>query len=640
MRDSHGVLNFDDLDAQFFPHLEEHFMFQQSMPLSTDIADNQVVTREQLLDHINRNNRDMNAPYAPPTNILPIQNHNIRTPPLDHSFARNQSMCTQFAPSTSHAFMQHHSLHAPRVNAAQAWSKYQYNTQNDQSEPLQSTNTPSNHQNQLEPHQPPENFLLDPAQTQEAADVADTQTSSRTGNETALVNAATIDFRETTILPPTGDDGLRFDSRAIACTTTDLFFRQSFELAEDDVEEVEQNQRHYVKLFVDALSHDGFQAVPDHLLDTSGQIQILTDEEKEQVDKWVTWQQRGLGKVKTHMVQPNSDAQVECAAWMILDEIIKVHRNGHRLSTMTTDKHSKCSKRIKNALHEIRALAIVRQKLLVGDKTSDFACSPRSYALATQRTHRNNASRLPKDAKDAEDSEQNGNVKSQGPRTAKKNGAVARLYMTGSAVSKRKAVETTSEDATTARSHKKKTCTAAKSPKSKRRSAPAEGHGTLPCQQQTSTETITQHASGFLPMYPGASLDFQQQAFAETTTQPTSAPSPVFTGASFPNQMVPSFMDSLGPLSSMFDPTYGFNETGTGSSINDAPDGIAQTFARSFGINPFENYQAPHNTQHPRRRAEAVNEQSRHTADPRYTYDTESNAVPTQPYQAYGNVPG
>lgn len=160
---------------------------------------------------------------------------------------------------------------------------------------------------------------MDPAQTQEAADVADTQTSSRTGNETALVNAATTDFRETTILPPTGDDGLRFDSRAIACTTTDLFFRQSFELAEDDVEEVEQNQRHYVKLFVDALSHDGFQAVPDHLLDTSGQIQILTDEEKEQVDKWVTWQQRGLGKVKTHMAQPNSDAQVECAAWMILD---------------------------------------------------------------------------------------------------------------------------------------------------------------------------------------------------------------------------------------------------------------------------------------------------------------------------------
>jgi hypothetical protein len=470
------------------------------------------------------------------------------------------------------------------------------------------------------------------------ADVADTSSSPHTGAE-PLDGAATIASRNMRMMPPPAADGLRFDSRTIAWETTDRLFREHFEVDHDDVEEVEQNKRQHVKSLVNALNYKGFQSAPEHLMDRSGNMKNLTDEEKQELRNWDSWQQGACGHVEAHLVQPNVDTRVECSAWMVFDEIIKAHRYGHSLSNKTRDKHSKCSQRIKHALHNIKAFAIVRLKLLNCDKISQFATNPAAYALTTQRSHRNNAGRNAKESKDAgdakasnankatkptkttkvaKDGKSGGNGQPPTRRAAKKNGATARLYLTGAEVSRRKAEKADSDTETAASKNKQgsktSVATATTNTNATRRSSLAEEQeaGILSRSQQFIVGPTAQLGSGLTPPSPGASF-----------TQPTNF----------------SFMDSLGPLPSTDNWSHTFTKTRTGHNANYGFNSRTSATADPFSGSPFETHSMPPPMRRRRRRADDTGEQSALEAAYQNRYGTGPNVGPAAPTQTNRFVP-
>jgi len=261
------------------------------------------------------------------------------------------------------------------------------------------------------------------------------------------IDATTIEPQSMTTVPAPGPDGLRFRSRATASETCDLLYREVFEIKNDDVIEVEQNKEQHVKSFVKALNHKGFMAAPDTRMVGKGEMKTLNATEKQ---AWVHWQIGACKSVEIRMAQPNVDVNLERRAWEVFDEIVKAHNVGFRLSSLTKDAKSTCSKRIKDALQVIESHAILRQKILDGDKLSDFAVNPEDYARRTRTHHYNNAERAAKlkAAKDAREGATAaagqagaGNASggptaatagagtSQGRRAASSTGAVARRSM-------------------------------------------------------------------------------------------------------------------------------------------------------------------------------------------------------------------
>jgi hypothetical protein len=261
------------------------------------------------------------------------------------------------------------------------------------------------------------------------------------------IDATTIEPQSMTTVPAPGPDGLRFRSRATASETCDLLYREVFRIKNDDVIEVEQNKEQHVKSFVKALNHKGFMAAPDTRMVGKGEMKTLNATEKQ---AWVHWQIGACKSVEIRMAQPNADLNLERRAWEVFDEIVKAHNVGFRLSSLTKDAKSKCSKRIKEALQVIESHAILRQKILDGDKLSDFAVNPEDYARRTRTHHYNNAERATKlkTAKDARERAAAAAVQAgtgnasggptaatagtgtiKGRRTASSTGAVARRAM-------------------------------------------------------------------------------------------------------------------------------------------------------------------------------------------------------------------
>jgi hypothetical protein len=266
-------------------------------------------------------------------------------------------------------------------------------------------------------------------------------------DSSSLLDTTTIEPRSMTMVPAPGPDGLRFRSRATASETCDLLYREVFKIKNDDVIEVEQNERQHVQSFVKALNHKGFMAAPDTRMVGKGEMKTLNATEKQ---AWLHWQIGACKSVEIRMAQPNADVNLERRAWEVFDEIVKAHNVGLRLSSLSKDAKSKCSQRIKEALQVIESHAILRQKILDGDKLSDFAVNPEDYARRTRTHHYNNAERAAKlkAAKDAREgataaagqagagnasggptAATAGTGTSQGRRAASSTGAVARRSM-------------------------------------------------------------------------------------------------------------------------------------------------------------------------------------------------------------------
>jgi hypothetical protein len=202
------------------------------------------------------------------------------------------------------------------------------------------------------------------------------------------VDATTIAHGATVMMPPPGSGGLRFDSYEAAFATVDPMFRDPITIKDDDVLEVVQNKRKHVKSLVDAMRHTGLMSAADYKNTEQGRNQIV---DSQAFDYW----QNGASEiVKAHLTMPRVDEKIECAAWEVFEEIVRVHRTGFRFTKETADIKTKCSKRIEDTIVVIKRFALVRQKLLERGNINDLATNPMAFASAIAQYHRNNSKRL------------------------------------------------------------------------------------------------------------------------------------------------------------------------------------------------------------------------------------------------------
>jgi hypothetical protein len=197
----------------------------------------------------------------------------------------------------------------------------------------------------------------------------------------AQPTGAPISRLPTILNPPANEgDGLRFNSYADASSITDSLFRMPLKnaLDDDDVDDVERDKRIHVSSIVDALKgNDVFLPPPE----SKKRGTVATT--PAQKANWQQWQESAQQVVEINLSQPHSKELVELRAWKIIEEMIKIHRTGHRLTDQTIDQEPTCSERIAKALQIIKDYAIVRKKLLDNDHIPDFCVGPKQYASTT-----------------------------------------------------------------------------------------------------------------------------------------------------------------------------------------------------------------------------------------------------------------
>ena len=224
-------------------------------------------------------------------------------------------------------------------------------------------------------------------------------------------------------------DGLQFDSYESACATVDPLFRGRIDVkaTDDDILEVENNDKQYVKLLVDALKHEAWMREEEFRKAISG---VQTPSTASNKQDWEAWQEKTFGVVEGHFTMPNFEARVERIAWAILEEILTVHRKGFRLTTLTADRTSNCSQRVMLTVKSIKSTAMVRQMILEGCDLSDLAAGPLAYARNSATNRRNNSGRSANVQANGGGNVGGGNVQ---PRTKKSPaevlGATAERYM-------------------------------------------------------------------------------------------------------------------------------------------------------------------------------------------------------------------
>jgi hypothetical protein len=248
----------------------------------------------------------------------------------------------------------------------------------------------------------------DPDQTQPQGlpSVAGGPSASYTG-PSSPVDATTI--APTTTVPPLGTDGLRLESYEAAFVTVDPMFRDPVTIKDDDVFGVVQDKRRHVKLLVDAMKHGGCMTAVDYKKTEQGRNQAV---DAQAFDYW----QNGASEiVKAHLTMPRVDEKIECVAWEIFENFLRVHRTGFRFTKETADIKTKCSKRIEDTVRVIKGFALVRQKLLERGNIHDLATNPMAFVSAIAQYHRNNYKR-PKSTV-------------QNRRGAKAEGAIGKAYM-------------------------------------------------------------------------------------------------------------------------------------------------------------------------------------------------------------------
>jgi hypothetical protein len=272
------------------------------------------------------------------------------------------------------------------------------------------------------------------ARTQRPANAESRSQSSHSGGDASPGSDAVSAPHPTAAVSTPEADGLQFASYADAFAKVDPMFRDRTKVkaADDDIEEVEQNAAHYVKLLVDALSCADYMDAEKFRTTMTGVKKPSTAAD---VQGWADWQDDTLDVVDGHFTMPNVEARVEWIAWAIYEEILKVHRVGFRFTTLTADRKSKCSQRVVLAARAIRSTAITRQRILEGCDLSDLAAGPTAYASSTARNRRNNKGRSDKAQANGAGNVGAGNAtaaaqgRGRTSRSAKTSGAIAQRYM-------------------------------------------------------------------------------------------------------------------------------------------------------------------------------------------------------------------
>jgi hypothetical protein len=447
--------------------------------------------------------------------------------------------------------------------------------------------------NQSEHHHPARNTSAIPipnaahAHTQRSTSIA-TPGSPQAGDASGAGAAAIVPRAMPSGPHPPEADGLRFTSFETASAATDLIFRRPVKVVLDDVAEVDKNKRHHVKSIIEALKHDDYMQAPYEWRGDRNKTVPLTEIQKA---NWYKWQDKERKKVRLHMKMPKIDIKLECVAWEILAEILKVHRSGVKLSKQAIgSKSRKCSQRVQDALKIMRDWANVRLELINGDKISEFAGNPEGYATITFRSVRNNSNRKrgkktadggadgsdegseadgsDEEGEDGEDDEAGVTTPAvatypsavQDSRGASENGAIAHKFMLPKEVTKRKRK---AEDAAKATKDQQK-----KKPVADTNTVRARGLPTL----------VNKH--GLSSMFTGRPYNFSG----------TSQPEPVHHGSMAPP---PTPIDDPYGLGGSFE-TWAddlFNGV-PGRSVNSLAAGTRSTFgafAKSDTNSPFIN---------------------------------------------------
>jgi hypothetical protein len=337
----------------------------------------------------------------------PVFNGDHQNPPSSLAYNSHQNQLASYGifndPSLNH-------FQTPHSNPAYT---------NDQIEsasfPFETPTSKNLNQDQSEQRQPFRNSLTVStpdaahAHAQRSVIIAATP-GSPPPDDSAHADAEAIVPRANSALPPAGLNGLRFDSFEAASAATDLLFRAPVKIhdpTDDDVSEVEQRKRLHVKSLTEALKHHGFMPPPDEWRGERNKTAPLTKENKED---FTTWQEDEREKVRAWMKMPTIDVKLECVAWEIFEEILKVHRTGAIFSNKSTGRTRKCSERVQEAVETLRDWANVRLKAIKFDKIPNFAANPQGYAHVTYTNRRCNSKRLSKKQQEAADRKADGSA--------------------------------------------------------------------------------------------------------------------------------------------------------------------------------------------------------------------------------------
>lgn len=225
-----------------------------------------------------------------------------------------------------------------------------------------------------------------------------------------------------------------FTSYAQAKAERDRLFREPLNNIDgDDVELVDQHKGRYVLAIVQALKHKDFLPPPetkrirqknaDGTKAKKGAAESIVSLDDSDRAKWLKWQKDGQKIVEGHLDQPKrkADTLFHFQAWKVVNEAVKIHRQGFLYTNQKTDEQLKCSSRLEEAVQVIKEYSRVRAKLLDGDKIPNFCVSPQAYAKVTRNAFWNNSTRAKTPASDAKPSQ----------RVAKKDGALAGKYGEG-----------------------------------------------------------------------------------------------------------------------------------------------------------------------------------------------------------------
>lgn len=261
-----------------------------------------------------------------------------------------------------------------------------------------------------------------------APGVAHGNQSSSRGSPAQRAGASTVTHLPNPELLANETEDLLFTSHTQAKVERDRLFRKPLSNIDgDDVELVDQHKGRYVLAIVEALRYKDFLPPPetkrirqknaDGTKAKKGAAESIVSLDDSDRAKWLKWQKDGQKIVEGHLKQPKrkADTLFHFQAWEVVNEAIKIHRQGFLYTNQKTDEELKCSARIEEAVQVIKEYSRVRAKLLDGDKIPNICISPQAYAKVTKNAFWNNSTRAKTSASDTKPSQ----------RIAKKDGALA-----------------------------------------------------------------------------------------------------------------------------------------------------------------------------------------------------------------------
>ena len=133
---------------------------------------------------------------------------------------------------------------------------------------------------------------------------------------------------------------------------------------------------------------------------SSIRYKVLTEGTTADVKDWKRWQEGSLAKVIEVLSIPWVEQVVEARAFLLFEEVVKIHRDGYRVMPDITDQTLKCSQRLDKVYQAIENYTTVRHDIF-GDTSflEKLAASPTNYTKAKEKWWSNNYRRDAKKAK-------------------------------------------------------------------------------------------------------------------------------------------------------------------------------------------------------------------------------------------------